>query len=100
MSDGPEWFAPKRYGYGAGLADQLAGLGADARLCRAASSVRRLRRPLAPGSADRQRLSPLDGRVHRHQRHAPRAAAGAGVGERRINDCNVHDAAAAALQLP
>ena len=29
MSDGPEWFAPKRYGYGAGLADQLAGLGAD-----------------------------------------------------------------------
>ena len=27
MSDGPEWFAPKRYGYGVGPADQLAGLG-------------------------------------------------------------------------
>ena len=29
MSDDHDWFAPKRYGYGAGASDQLAGLGAD-----------------------------------------------------------------------
>ena len=32
--DGPEWFAPKRFGYGAGLPITLAGLGDHDRLPR------------------------------------------------------------------
>ena len=48
MTDGPEWFAPKRYGYRRRTADQLAGLGDHAGLLRQSSSPWRLKWPDQP----------------------------------------------------
>ena len=42
MSDGPEWFAPKRYGFGSGLPISLAGLGRHDRLHAVAVPARSL----------------------------------------------------------
>lgn len=80
MSDGPEWFAPKRYGYGAGLPISWHGwaltigflalvIGLSLRFCR----------PAAPAHGGD---GPDHGGLHRHLResHARRLALALGRG--------------------
>ena len=86
MSDDHDWFAPKRYGYGAGPSDHLAGLGAS----RSAISLDRARDlPHRYSWIGYASIVAMRRRCSSSSARARPGAAGAGGGGRRTDDRDV-----------